>query len=480
MKITYKAISILAVGISACLFSAVSGFAANIDASSCSQSHVASALNAADYGDTVTVPAGNCTWTSGVTVKGKTLIGAGKDTSGTVITMHTAQIFAVITHPSYNTRVSGFRLMSTSQATGGGRVIYINEARGGLSEKPVRIDHIYIGNGWTGSSYRHTGAITANCAYGVVDHVEFNEVGKEVMYVNCTTEDTWDTNPGPVNFGSDEFLFIEDCTWVHTHDSGSEHAIMSDGSGKYVARHNSITGSLNIDSHGYCGSGIYDSGTRASEIYRNTWNMNLSSRPNLINFRGGPGYVWGNTISESGSLNYFLQFFEYQLHYKNSLCKAQGCPQTDPAPQQIGQDLKIGADSNDFMDGSAFRLRPIYLWDNDFTKGSPSMAYINVRPGDGECSPGVGGGTQANIQLGEDFYTERDGYVSTGKDSAKSTPCNDGYGYWATDTERLYVCSSNSWVFDYSPYTYPHPLIVGGSGSSSSSAPNTPAGFLRN
>ncbi len=472
MKVTNKVLSIFAV----CLFvsfTIVKGSsAATINAASCSQSNVQSALSSANYGDTVIVPSGNCTWSSSVTVNGKTLIGGGDDVGGTVITMHTERIFTVTTHASYNTRVSGFRLLSTSSASGGNRVIYINEKRGGLSEKPVRIDHIYIGNGWTGSSYRHTGAITANCVYGVIDHVEFNEVGKEVMYVNCTTEDTWDQNPGPVKFGSDEFLFIEDSTWVHTHDSNSEHAIMSDGSGKYVARYNSVTGSMNFDSHGYCGSGITDSGTRATEIYKNSFNMNLSSRPNLINYRGGPGYVWGNNVKESGSLNYFLQFFEYQLHYDTSLCKAQGCPGTYPAPQQIGFDLKSGSDSNDYMSSSAFELRPVYLWDNNILQGSYGVGYINVRPGTGECGSGTGGGTQANVKIGREFYTEANGYVTVGSDASKASSCTDGHGYWASDTERLYVCSSNAWVFEYAPYHYPHPLTV-----SAGSPPPVPTGF---
>lgn len=476
MKMNNKVMAVLVVCLFVCFTSVKRSVAATINALSCSQSHVVNAINAASLGDTIIVPAGNCTWTIGVAVSGKTLIGAGDGTNGTVITMNTERIFTVNTHLSSFTRVSGFRLLSTESATGGGSgVIHINEGRGGLTDEPVRIDHIYIGNGWTGSSYRHTGAITANCAYGVVDHVEFNEVGKEVMYVTCTTEDTWDTNPGPVDFGSDEFLFVEDCTWMHTHDTSSEHAIMSDGSGKYVARYNSITGSMNIDSHGYCGSGVTDSGTRATEIYKNTFNMNLASRPNLVNFRGGPGYVWGNIVSESGSLNCFLQFFEYQLHYDTSLCKAQGCPGIDPAPQQIGTDLRAGANATDYMNGSAFVSRPIYMWDNDILEGSYGIGYINIKPGTGECSPGVGGGTSANIQLGEDFYTDVDGYVKVGLDASKTIPCIDGYGYWASDTSKLYICSANKWVLNYSPYPYPHPLTGG------TSAPpplQIPAGFM--
>jgi hypothetical protein len=38
-----------------------------------------------------------------------------------------------------------------------------------------------------------------------------------------------------------------------------------------------------------------------------------------------------------------------------------------------------------------------------------------------------------------------------------------GVGYWATDTNTLYVCTAtNAWSVYYRPYTYPHPLQDGG------------------
>ena len=55
--------------------------AATIQAGSCNRDAVASALNSANDGDTVVVPAGTCTWSSTVTIDGKslTLQGAGAD-----------------------------------------------------------------------------------------------------------------------------------------------------------------------------------------------------------------------------------------------------------------------------------------------------------------------------------------------------------------------------------------------------------------
>ena len=59
--------------------SALSAEAATIAAASCSSLHVQTAITSAAAGDTVVVPAGNCTWTSTVRITSKalTLRGAG-------------------------------------------------------------------------------------------------------------------------------------------------------------------------------------------------------------------------------------------------------------------------------------------------------------------------------------------------------------------------------------------------------------------
>ena len=53
-------------------------YAATVEADSCSLAHVQAAHDAADRGDTVTVPAGSCTWSSYLSItKSITLQGAG-------------------------------------------------------------------------------------------------------------------------------------------------------------------------------------------------------------------------------------------------------------------------------------------------------------------------------------------------------------------------------------------------------------------
>jgi hypothetical protein len=73
-------------GVLVFLFLAASAGAATIPATSCSDAHVQSAINTAAAGDTVTVPAGNCTWTTTVTITSKRLVLQGAGINVTTIT----------------------------------------------------------------------------------------------------------------------------------------------------------------------------------------------------------------------------------------------------------------------------------------------------------------------------------------------------------------------------------------------------------
>src|SRR5947208_1918072 len=49
---------------------------------------------------------------------------------------------------------------------------------------------------------------------------------------------------------------------------------------------------------------------------------------------------------------------------------------------------------------------------------------------------------------------------NSGNDITGLTINSPGVGYWATDTNTLYVCTApNTWSAYYTPYVYPHPLV---------------------
>src|SRR5262249_23027304 len=93
--------------------SGTGGFSGNtINAASCSQADVASAIASASAGDRVLVPAGTCSWAGDIAFTGISLIGAGSSQSGTVITDGMVNLSK---HPTKYTRLSGFRFSGTDQ-----------------------------------------------------------------------------------------------------------------------------------------------------------------------------------------------------------------------------------------------------------------------------------------------------------------------------------------------------------------------------
>jgi len=63
-----------------------------IKASTCSTSDVQTAINAAAGGDTVTIPAGTCTWTSGVTISGKGISVQGSGSGRIIAVSSSSQV----------------------------------------------------------------------------------------------------------------------------------------------------------------------------------------------------------------------------------------------------------------------------------------------------------------------------------------------------------------------------------------------------
>jgi len=442
------------------LWAACGGASPTWTAADASLTEVNLCIAGASAGDTINVPAGSANWSGAPsTISGLRLVGAGKNGSGTTITATGAVTVDINGHATKETRLEGFRFVYSNTSN----TVKL-DVDSDISYEPVVIYNVYIS--YTGGGDHSTsGVVNINCAYGVMSNVDLINFSGEIVYVNCTNEDPWDVSPGPVDFGTADFFFIEDSTWYSSSVPASQHAIMTDDSGKTVARYNSIDGPLNIDSHGWCNASAGSYGARATEIYGNTW-TGVSGKSNTINFRGGPGYIWGNSVT-GGDPNRFITFTEYRLHYDTSLCAYRGCPGVYPAGQQIGWDLSA---AGTFDVDADYELRPIYMWNN---AADGVLSYRYITPGVGECPTGLGGGTAANVQVGREIFDSEDGMVASGLSSAKPGTCTDNYGYWATDTQKLYSCLSNVWTEIYSPYTYPHPLTQPGpvrsAGSPSSS-----------
>ena len=215
---------------------------ATINARSVALADVATAINAAANGDTVALPAGTATWTAGITVtKGISIIGAGKDVTVIIDSksgrdnQRTFSITAKQSQPMF--RLSGLTIKGVAGQAGGtkGVVIMTGDAH------QFRIDHIKI------SGLNESMLLFSGCLWGVVDHCDFQSVGSANIVIEhaawpasgATTgaygHGSWADGP---NWGSEKFIFIEDCNYT----GSSVNGIDGNSGARYVFRHNFTRG----------------------------------------------------------------------------------------------------------------------------------------------------------------------------------------------------------------------------------------------
>ncbi len=181
-------------------------WAATINVSSCSQSAVQTAINSASNGDTVTVPAGSCSWAGAVTITNKTITlqGAGSGTNGTVINYSGgSHTLLSIKAGSQTGRmdVSGFRFVgcdTSYQSHNYWDAMHIT-FEGPDGWRNLRVHH---------SLFTHTCTMRPDIAgdsgtEGLIDHNTFEGSGSAIILSGRGAAD-WST---PVNFGSAGFFF---------------------------------------------------------------------------------------------------------------------------------------------------------------------------------------------------------------------------------------------------------------------------------
>ena len=286
--------------------------AAVITAKSVSLTDVTTAITLAADGDTVVVPAGTATWTSGLNItKGITLQGAtttntgayslasGTNTSAayndqTIIiddVPSTDPLVVATLSPTESFRLTGFTFRYGSVTSHpSGRVVLKGTC------PSVRVDHCHFDQLYG----QHL--CPGGWLYGVIDHCIFDaRAGSSEILIVWHTAWGGGTNgfgdgswADPSYFGSEKFIFIEDC--IFNNDGGTETTngcLDSWFGGRYVCRYNKFNNTRPAN-HG-TETGGRGRSCRAMEIYNNQIKYTING--NLGEIRGGTAVVHDNTYT---------------------------------------------------------------------------------------------------------------------------------------------------------------------------------------
>jgi hypothetical protein len=311
---------------------------ATYTAADCNQSSVNAVINGPTHkavnGDTIVIPAGTCTWTSGITVSGVGIditgtgtpntgggtVGAGA--SNTTLIDDISGPFFTFTNLSYG-ETAKVELLTMS-ATSGTTILAAIQFTGNCTSSgcgQIRVDNITFSTGnW--ESTLSGGMVLTDNVFGVLDHNTASETPNEggdppIVQINFDSWQgvgSWGDNSFATadTFGTGQALYIENNSLNAVR--GSENDVSTSfetiGGARYVCRFNTIT---NMSTTGICsGHGTAwtgrPRGQRQVEVYYNTVGVDVAQGCDAINgLNGGTGYYFSNSVSASGGgCNYFL------------------------------------------------------------------------------------------------------------------------------------------------------------------------------
>ena len=330
-----------------------------IVASSASRADVQAAVNAASDGDTVLIPNGSATWTSGITTTKQIIIKAQNytPTSGgstsrnvTLTASSSGQLFNFTTGNTAHCGLVGIRFNEGSQSR------YISVT--GSGSKPMLVADctfefpIAYGNnpGDAFIAWEALGGVFWNC-YFISNRTSNSQVGGLGCFF--TSPRSWETasTMGDDDTNGDVNLYVEDSTMIDC-----ELLFDVDQAGRFVLRNSSMDGSALL-THGFT-SGPYGGG-RHVEVYDNTFE---SSDPvEAINLSGR--YFWLRAGTCVITDNDFAGPVDTASYGPTIVCLQIG---DNTAPSGSDAAMQPGWGHN----GTTDIREPIYIWDNTGAMGS--------------------------------------------------------------------------------------------------------------
>jgi hypothetical protein len=266
-------------------------------------------------GDTITLPAGNFTWSTGVAItKAITLQGAGVGQTILKDNVQGNPLLRVTLAANNLTRLTGIEFQHggrSSTAGGHGGVIHVDGSNSNGSQ--FRMDNC--------KTTDLNGYIVLDTVIGVTDHntFKFGAAGKAngslILYGSnwngaSLGDGSW---AAPANYGSSQFLFIEDNVF-QGNGTGIGGVTDAYAGARFVIRHNIMNGAITFN-HGTESTGR-ERGCRAMDIYENDidgYNINRfagSTRSGSFLFHSNRlKNFWGTSVTINGSCYRMLDTF---------------------------------------------------------------------------------------------------------------------------------------------------------------------------
>ena len=350
----------------------------------------------------------------------------------------------------------------------------------------VRFDNNTVNVSSSGSDIITFGEVSGRntTVFGVIDHNVFRTNSGNTRWIVNYSQDgpgTWPTG----RIGTINNLFIEDNQFTDqcTSNAGNAALDTDGGSLSWVVRNNSFT-NARIEHHGYYWS---FPGPANSEVYGNSFNWTcgaetLNGSYSMKHQGSGEWIVFNNTVTPGNGKGSAHILQNYRSFYDNESNRCNGTAAEDGNRAPLETNRGYPCNRQPGRDASG-QLKPQYYWNNKWSDG----AAITLS----RSCPGSTSYCANHIQANRDYYQG-----STTAQTSQTSPFNGtsgvgfgvlanrpttcttgaetggGVAYWATDTSTLYRCSApNSWSVHYRPFTYPHPLTLGGVREA---APNPP------